>query len=340
MQSATKNQLTHHQILTLARHHFGSSVELNHIQELTEGWFNTGYLLEMRDGSESVLKVAPPTHVPVLRYEKEMMQTEVKVMRILEGQNRIPLPQIQAVDFSRQLIDTDYFMMEKFHGKTLAGLEKELTPAEKESIHRQLGEITAHIHRNHGTFFGYPMDERLPSAVSWKSAFLSMFDRILADAIDYNAPLPRPIDEIRAIVDANSIVLDRLTTPILLHYDLWAGNVFISGELGSRKVEGIIDFERAFWGDPLAEFACNMVSFDEFGETAPYTLAYNQAAETPFIFEPDDYLRVRLYRAYIQAIMCVETVPRAYPPGMCDWIQSYIFTRLEDNLKHLEEAVS
>ncbi|MGW2815569.1 phosphotransferase family protein [Streptomyces sp. NPDC001415] len=49
--------------------------------------------------------------------------------------------------------------------------------------------------------------------------------------------------------------LDEVTEPRLVHFDLWPGNIFAHPGDDTRpvRITGLIDHERAFWGDPAAE---------------------------------------------------------------------------------------
>ena len=60
----------------------------------------------------------------------------------------------------------------------------------------------------------------------------------------------------RSPVSHNLDVLDEVSEPALVHWDLWAGNVFVK----DGKITGITDFERALWGDPLMEHYFRMIT--------------------------------------------------------------------------------
>jgi len=51
-------------------------------------------------------------------------------------------------------------------------------------------------------------------------------------------------------IESRLDALRDVTEPRLLHWDLWDGNVLRK----EGRVSGIVDFERAIWGDPLMEF--------------------------------------------------------------------------------------
>jgi Phosphotransferase enzyme family len=55
---------------------------------------------------------------------------------------------------------------------------------------------------------------------------------------------------IREAVRTTSAALDDVRTPVLVHFDLWDGNILLDRISGSVEIGGLIDAERAFWGDP------------------------------------------------------------------------------------------
>ena len=57
----------------------------------------------------------------------------------------------------------------------------------------------------------------------------------------------------------HAAVLADVARPALVHTDLWAGNLFV--DPGTGALVGVIDPERAFWGDPLAD----LVGVDPMG---------------------------------------------------------------------------
>jgi len=79
-----KIQVDREAIDRIAVRHLGEKPSA--VDELTDGWFNTAYRIELPDGSKAVLKIAPKDDWPILRYEKGIMRSEVEVMRTL-GKN-------------------------------------------------------------------------------------------------------------------------------------------------------------------------------------------------------------------------------------------------------------
>ncbi len=82
------------------------------------------------------------------------------------------------------------------------------------------------------------------------TAFGAMLDTILAEADQYRLTLPRPADVIQRRAARHEGVLDEVTTPVLVHFDLWDGNILLDLDGGALRIGGLIDAERAFLGRP------------------------------------------------------------------------------------------
>jgi aminoglycoside phosphotransferase (APT) family kinase protein len=212
--------------------------------ELGEAGFNTVYRIRLTGGAGLVLKVAPDPAMPMLTYERDIMRGETAFYRSAAGV--VPVPEVVHVDFSRRLIDSDYLLMTELPGENWYGSRDRIGDADRTRLRAELGGLVASLHGITGSVFGYPQGR---TDASWRMAFLRMLDALLSDATRWAMPLPSPVSEIRELADANAGVLDAVTTPVLVHFDLWPGNIL----LDRGTITGLVDGERAFWGDPLAE---------------------------------------------------------------------------------------
>ena len=91
-----------------------------------------------------------------------------------------------------------------------------------------------------------------------------MFAQILDDAREHKVRLP--YKRIRNILKEKADCLDVVKVPSLVEYDCHEGNIFVKQRAdgsGEYEIEGIIDFERAWWGDPLADFPAAFVFTDD-----------------------------------------------------------------------------
>jgi aminoglycoside phosphotransferase (APT) family kinase protein len=153
-----------------------------------------------------------------------------------------------------------------------------------------------------------------------------MVNAILADAETFAVTLPASIAAIREWFDARAAVLDEVTTPALVHFDLWDGNILVESGSAGLRIGALIDGERAFWGDPLAEFVSLALYGDIEGDTA-FLRGYRDGGGT-VTFDFAARQRLSLYRAYLYLIMWVETVPRGASPELLDRLRGRVFAPL------------
>lgn len=57
-----------------------------------------------------------------------------------------------------------------------------------------------------------------------------------------------------ALLDNGRQWLDEIRVPRLVHGDLWPKNVLIDRSISPPRIVGLLDGERGFWGEPLAEW--------------------------------------------------------------------------------------
>jgi aminoglycoside phosphotransferase (APT) family kinase protein len=234
--------------------------------------------------------------MPSLSYERDLMRTETLFYRTAAA---LPVPRVVHADFSRSLLDSDFLLMTELPGDNWYGQRESLANADRQRLRGDLGRLVASLHRITGSGFGYPQREK---SSSWRTAFLGMLDALLADAAHWETPLPQSLSELRQLVAANAHVLDDVTTPVLVHFDLWAGNIL----LHENQITGIVDGERAFWGDPLAEMV-SLALFASIEDDASFLAGYGGID-----FTDSARRRLALYRTYLYLIMLIEGAPRGY----------------------------
>lgn len=307
MESRTKNKKTMMEIERMAEAVFNQGVLS--FEELKEGWFNVAYNVILTDGREMILKIAPPPGAEVMTYEHGMMQSEVTLMTLAHDVIKIPCPKIYGYDASHTLCDADYFFMEKLKGINFEHAKQTLSHEQLATIHHEIGQFTARWNNyTQPGIFGYVHHPSL-QANTWKEAFLKMVDTVLEDGKRHQVDIGFDYEEIQSLYTRLSDSLDEVTIPHFVHWDCWDSNVFVN----DNHVSGILDFERGFFGDPLAEALFRMRQPDQ--------LAGYQKTK----FSPSEEIRMRLYDGYLFLIMVIEDSYRHYDdPG----IRNYGFESL------------
>lgn len=226
------------------------------------GTFNTVHRVTAPGRPDLVLKVAPPAGTPTLTYERSLLVTEAVFDRAASGV--APVPQVCAVPDGGA-----WLLITACPGVPWHGLD--LVPDVQAQLRHRLGEVAAALHGVTGPGFGYPQWGLDPD---WVTAFTGMVDAVLDDAARFDIALPRPPAELRRMLSRSERALAQVIEPVLVHFDLWPGNVLVDPM--TAEITGIVDGERAFWGDPLAETA----SLTLFGalDTEPDLVAGYRAA--------------------------------------------------------------
>jgi aminoglycoside phosphotransferase (APT) family kinase protein len=302
--------------------------------EFTDGTFNTAYRIELAGAAGLVLKIAPTPGGPLLTYEGGIMATEMLFYQRVTAEGTVPVPRVVHASFDRTLINSDHLLMTMCPGRNMYSLRKEIGSVDRARLRWEIGGLVAALHRITGTAFGYPAEAVAPLSADWRSAFLAMVHAILGDAIRYGYELPRPVDEIAALVRANARVLDDVTVPVLVHFDLWDGNILVDTSRPEPTIGGFVDGERAFWGDPVADFV-SLALFGDIEDDAAFLAGY-RAAGGQVTFDASCRRRLALYGTYLDLLMLVEGAPRAYSGQRREALVALVTKQLLGRLAILE----
>ena len=303
-----------------------------HVQsELGDGWFNTAFRAITDEGRRAVVKIAPRPGVPVLRYEHGILGTEAMFYHQVSTLQDVPMPELLHEG-------PGFLVVSELEGIPWSKATGRFTPEVRSSLLREVGRIAARIHAMPCAVgrFGCPASEAQLSSSHWRTAFTAMVEAILEDAERWDSPLGITPTEVRSMIARGSSALDEVSKPSLVHFDLWPGNIFVRSNLQtdgrSWKVTGLIDHERAFWGDPVAE----MVSLEICGGIDPDSdlVAGYLEAGGQFDFTPSMHHRLALYRLYFGLILVVECGPRGYDNKHITWCRSKLDS-WADQLRHL-----
>ncbi|MFB6780246.1 phosphotransferase family protein [Streptomyces sp. NPDC056352] len=300
---------------------------------LAGGTYNTVTRVTLTDGRDWVVKIPPPPTAPGMSYERGLLLNEV-TFYTAAGIPAAPSVVHSALDPGSAT--GPYLIMSTRPGQPWHEAAASMTHGEEARLRRELGDLVRRLHlvtcASGG--FGYPGGAMGPLAPTWRAAFTTMTDAVLADADTYRARLPRPTNRIRALLAAAAPVLDDVTRPALVHFDLWQGNLLVDGEPGARTIGGVIDGERMFWGDPVADFV-SLALLGNVEEDEDFLTGYGSS----LVFDASVRLRLALYRCYLYLIMLVETVPRRVPQEHRDRTWSEVGPQLVSALEDVETAL-
>lgn len=277
-------------------------------RELSEGFCNIAYRIELSDGSKSILKIAPQYNHTLLRNEKCLMNAEVNAMKLAENIPSVRTAVVQHYDTSKTFCTGDYFIMEYLEGESLFSVQDKLSDTEKAVIYSEIGNIVGDIAEIKGDHFGQLFDGA--ESFDMLYDFVSMLIRnVLADAEEKEIDIGADPQEILSLLEAHKAVFAEVA-PVLVHYDLWEGNVFVK----NGHVCALIDWERALWGDVLMEDRFRRHSISDaflrgFGQTG---------------FSGNERIRILWYDILLYLTMMTEGSFREYPDdSQYCWIKPY-----------------
>ena len=292
MYMATEEDLDRDRLADCVRRHVPDADEVA-LTPISTGKFNSGYFVAA-DGQELVLRVAPSKDSVFLFYEVDMMRQEPGIHRLLLEKTSVPVAEIVAYDDSNEVIDRDFVLMRRLPGQALS----ESTVADTERVMRRVGECLAQVHALTTGTYGY-IGEHCPMEAQdrWPDAFRIMWGSLIEDVGrtgHYDA------DECRALVgllDEHMHLFERPVPSSLLHMDIWAQNILVDGD---GHLSGLVDWDRALWGDPEIEFAvldyCGISTpgfWDGYGTPRDETPAARTRTVFYLLYELQKYIVIR-----------------------------------------------
>jgi aminoglycoside phosphotransferase (APT) family kinase protein len=316
MESINKNRKPAETLRAMAARAYGAGLVPpgdGWVTELEHGWFSVIYRMRLRDGRAVVLKIAPPSAVEVMTYERGAMGIELAALRLISERTSVPVPPVDFADQSRELCDADYFFMPYIDADNLGMVRGELSAAALDGYREALGAANRELNSIRGPGFG-PLAG--PGDPSWRGVYTRIVEDLLRDGERRQVELGWDYDVIREVFAANAGSLEEVTEPVFVEWDLWDGNVMIR----DGAIVSIIDHERAFYGDPLIELGFAGTQLPAIGSSAAFMRGYGRGALTE-----TEHVRRRLYCLHLMLVMVIETVYRGHTdPWEYDWARGQL----------------
>ena len=297
---------------------------------LSGGTFSAVQGVDLADGTTVVVKTSVPVaalpdgRTPLLTYERDMLHSERDMLLRLAEVPGVPCPRVLLSDFTREVTDVDVVVMSMVPGTPWDTVAASMTPEANARAHETVGGIIAAIQSVGGDTFGYPAGDFALSGATWPAFFTMLIDSTVTDADAWGVDIEpdRLIDALTVSAQA----LAAVKTPTLVHNDLWQGNVLLDPATG--EVHGVVDFERALFGDPLQDF-CGADSMNTGPITPALLRGYERAgAALPWLpgggtvtgFDNAADTRLTLYRLWSLSVQLIEIVPRGFSG---DWVAGH-----------------
>ncbi len=226
---------------------YGSKSKLLSSEILKGGLFNTTYLLHTdQDKDGLVLRVGPVNKHLLYNFEKDMMAAEPMFHKMLQD-NGIPTSNVLKFSPENAVIDWDYIVIEYI--KTIPMNHESLNNVDISYVYEEAGRLANRLHQIKSDKFGWLRQDNWGLYDKW-SDFISAFGAESADkAEEYDLFSKAEIEQFSSIIKENKTVLDQITVPNYVHFDLWQGNVLLTKDKDAYKVAAIIDLDRTIFGD-------------------------------------------------------------------------------------------
>jgi fructosamine-3-kinase len=271
------------------------------------GKHNQSYWVDCGSG-RFVLRIAPPDDAGFLFYERLMMRQEPQLHTLIRAKTNLPVAEVVGYDFSRTRIDRDYLLLTAFDGLPLSEATG-LSDRQRQRSLYQIGEYLRELHQLIADesldllreMFGYlgahqPMEPQ----PTWEEAFRMMWNKLLDDVVACGSYTPT---EAQAMRDLYELYQEQFYHPVkssLLHMDVWSQNILVD-ETG--QVTGLVDFDRALWGDVEIEFAvldyCGISEpafWDGYGSPRDESPAALIRRQFYLLYEIQKYMPIRVWR--------------------------------------------
>jgi aminoglycoside phosphotransferase (APT) family kinase protein len=271
------------QIVAMCQRAFGPSIRIASARQLGGGTFNTTFLITLND-QQVILRIAPPPTADLMWNDHWLMRREQQIQPFFAAIASL-MPHTLLADFTHQLIDRDYIFQTYLAGDRWDEAGGRFTPEEKLQLWEQFGNITKTIHSTTGRTFGGPYPA--PEFPTWSQRVLYHLESAIQAMIEEQLDVT-DLRSVLVIVQGQTAPLDAITQPRLLHGDLWLFNILVSRGLEGPTISGILDADRAWWGDPMADwtmFVLAMEAPEKHPGHARFWQAYGapeQTSETAF----------------------------------------------------------
>ena len=275
-----------------------------HLEPIRTGKHNRSFYV-YTDQGDAVLRIAPP-QVGMIFYERNMMAQEPGIHTLLRAETSVPVAQIYAYDNSHELIDRSYMLMERLPGRALSDLPS-VSARFYDRVLVQVGDALRQIHALTADTYGYIGAHRpMVPQQTWWLAFRTMWYALLDDVQRAGGYSADEAESLRALLDAYRPCFEHSVPAALLHMDVWSQNILVD-EQGT--VTGLVDFDRALWGDPEIEYAV----LDYCGISEPaFWMGYGAARDE----SPVARIRQRFYLLYeVQKYIVIHLLRRQDPMG-------------------------
>lgn len=217
--------------------------------EKLDGYIYRTYRLRTSQGFFYSLKCRPSFNTRLLRHEETWLETEAGSLQAIGGRSDVRTPRLITHSNTSIPIGSPYLITGPFTGSILSEIEPSLSRQALSSIDKSLGQYVRQLSSITNHLFGsMKQAEGIPGSQSWARVFAFLLEAVMRDGED--SMISMPYEGMRDLVRKHRAALDKITEPRLVLLELAADrNVVV--DASNYRVNGILDYSTAFWGDPF-----------------------------------------------------------------------------------------
>jgi aminoglycoside phosphotransferase (APT) family kinase protein len=311
----TKNRQSDETISLMAKKAFPDK-NVAAIKELTEGMCNVTYDITFEDKSSCILKIAAKDRSGNTSNEINLMKAEITAMKLVSENCSFKVADVLYYDDSNTVCDGCYFFMEKLPGDNYAMVRGDMSEEQIAVIDTEMGKISRELTKVRNQEFGFLGDDK--RFVSLYDFVKYMLHNLISDAKRRDIDIVCDEQTFMSRLEKDKAAFASVLDASLVHWDMWEGNVFVK----DGHVSGIIDWERALWGEPFMDDRFRMHNRGEhflegFGRTT---------------FSEDELTRMRWYDITLYLTMMIEVYYREFEEeGQYFWAREMLEKCMRDH---------
>ncbi|WP_238174376.1 phosphotransferase family protein [Kribbella kalugense] len=245
--------MTPAEIEAVCQRAFGTGVVPVTAVELGYAGYNSVYRVDLAGRDEPVVLRVAPEESAQFGSERHLMRNEYAAVPWLAVVAEL-MPRVLAVDWSHAVVDRDWMIQTCLPGVPAPDGLGRYPRSGRTTFFRQLGAITHSVHAVRGPYFGR-VDG--PAYSSWSEVVIASFTQIAAD-LEHVGLDAEDVRTAATLAARGRAKLDEIQEPRLLTGDLWTVNCLLDPKAPEPVISGVLDFDRAEFGDPAADWTIRM----------------------------------------------------------------------------------
>jgi len=271
MNSRIFKELSDREIERIVADLYGHDAKLTECRLMKGGMFNTTYYIATDINPDGIVLRAGPINRHLLcEFEKNMMAAEPMLHELLLSSD-IPTSRVLKYSAANSVIDREYIVSQYIPSVPMN--DPSLEGEDLSGVYRQIGEITRRLHGITNNKFGWKRSDGSGEYDTWREFIFAYAAEAMEKATAFELFKREDIDKFKDYLSKNADALDDIKTPYMVHGDLWQGNILLSKTEAGYFVAGVIDVERAMFGDKYWDMSTPLLMTSYFyagyGEPEP-----------------------------------------------------------------------